>query len=380
MKFKLVNQKDYMKKLALNLKAVSNTRIVESFKNFKITIKGDELQTLSFNGENCIVTLFKIENPDNCECSFLVESGAFRDIIDKFSKTEYINLNYDEDSKKLRFSFGRRRLNIKVFQDTTDFDSAPSLENFKDFKTVTVNKYVLQKAFKHISKFTSDDKTRPILEAINFIIDEDKMEIFASDGYRLGAHTADCQSSEAFNILINSSKSKSIIEEVLKNGYDFVEINSNGIYTMIENDDAIIFLKQISGEPLEYKKLLTREERYSIIVKTSDLKESLNVVMIERGVLNPVALILNPEESTMTIKNIDGKVVEDCEDIIDIKFMNELEDLSPFEIKFNGVYLLDVLSCITEDECVMHFDTNVKPVFVQNMENKRAIYLTLPVR
>ena len=371
MKFIIKNQEELSKKLALNLKATSSNKLVESLKHLKVVIKGNTMENTSYNGESCVISTFSIENESSETTEFLVEASIFKNIIDKFIefKVPHINVTLDDAKERMYLSYGGIKFNLKILKNTKDFNGAPNLDTYNDYKTVIFNKNQLRRAFSNTQKCTSKDQAKPILEAINILVSEETADVVTLDGYKLALNTITCESSDSFNVSLSSSNSIPILTDILKNGYDFVELNTNGVYTMVENDDTVVFLKQISDKIPNYKKLLQRQENSTkITVNKKMLESALTATKIGNTGNSPTQISINSKDGTVTAKAsgsiVAGDVLDNCEIPVPATIHSNNEE--ELIIGFNNVFLLEILNSIYTENCNLIIQSPIAPFFIEN--------------
>lgn len=385
MKFIIKNQEELSKKLTLNLKATSSNNIIEAFKNLKLKIKNNTIEITSYNNESCVISTLEISNDNIEECEFLVDANAFKNVIDKlieFSASE-ISASLDLEKERIYLSYKGIKFSLKIFKNTNDFKGAPNLDTYSTYKTAVFNKNILRRALLNTKKCTIKDQARPILEAINIVIDNNKADVVAIDGYKLALNTIECESCDSFRTSLSASGSVSILTDILQNGYDFVELNSNGVYTMVENDDHTVFLKEMQGQLIDYNKLSRRrDDSIKIKVNKKSLQTAITGTKIGNKANAPVRLTINPNDSKIIFDivktTIHSDVVDSCEIPINVEIENSSNE--KLDIFFNSLYFLDLLSSIYTDNCNLIIQSSREPFFLENENDDKSTYLLLPVR
>lgn len=385
MKFIIKNQEELSKKLTLNLKATASNKIIESLKNLKVVIKDNAMEITSYNGESCVISTFTVENEIEGTAEFLVEANTFKSLIDKFTEfsVPQINVSLDNEEERMYLTYGGIKFNLKILKNTRDFNGAPNLDTYTDYKTVVFNKNQLRRAFSNTQKCTSKDQAKPILEAVNIMVNEETADVVTLDGYKLALNTITCESADSFTVSLSASNSIPILSDILKNGYDFVELNTNGVYTMVENDDTVVFLKQISEKVPNYKRLLQRKEQITTITLNKKMLENaLTATKIGNTGNSPVQVSINPNESTVTVKAsgsaVSGDTVEVCEIPVTARIDSNTQDI--LELGFNNVFLLELLNSVYTENCKLIIQGAVEPFFIENENDSKSVYLLLPIR
>jgi DNA polymerase-3 subunit beta len=386
MRFRIEDCDGLSKKLALNLKAVSTNKIVESFKNFKLKIENQKMEIVSYNGENCIISNFAVATCDEGCVEFLVDAGIFKSVIDKFNEfnVSYIDLFFDKEKEFLNISFNGIKYNLKVMKNVREFSSIPTIDNYKNYKTMVVNTKMLRRCVMNTQKCASKDKAKPMLEAVNMVVDNDRLDIMSIDGYRLALNNLSCTSDDNFTMSLSSSGAIPILLEVLKGDkMDYVEINSNGVYVMLENSDTVAFLKQISDKVPDYNNFLRKQEGSTTVkVNKKDLERALAAAKIGTNGVTPVKLVINARENKFVIKSMgnpaSADVLNECEIPIDSEINSSLEE--ELIIAFNNTFFAELLNSLYTENCILTLYNSTSPMFLENEDTNNAIYLLLPVR
>ena len=385
MNFIINKHEELSKKLTLNLKATSSNNIVESFKNLKLKINNNTMEITSYNNESCVISTIEICNKNTDEYEFLVDANIFKNIIDKlieFSASE-IHIALDFEKERMNVSYNEIKFILKIFKDTKDFVNAPNLDSYDNYKTAVFKTNALRRAFLNTKKCTTKDPARPILEAVNIIIDNNKADIFAIDGYKLAFNELECDCNDSFKTSLSSNSAISILTEVLNDGFDFVELNSNGVYTMVENDNLVVFFREISGDTIDYHKFMTKRADSTIIkINKKSLSSAITATKIGNNANAPVRLRVNPTENTITFSvaktNAYNGAVDGCEIPISVELEHSLDD--NLDVYFNSIFFIELLSSIYTDNCNLIIQNSMQPFFLENENDNKATYLLLPVR
>lgn len=383
MHFIVHNKKELSKKVALNVKTVERNTLVSSLSNIKLEVFGSELRLTSFDGNNCVVSRMDIENISGCKQSIgsvLIDSVSFKNIVDRLTmmKSETMEFKLLEDSSEMIIKSNRTKLKVRTVLDTTDFDTVPSLYEFDTFRRVSFNKEDIAKAVSKVVKCSSKDNTKPILEAVNFVINDNLCDVVCLDGYRLALNVLSCESSEDFTISISATKLKSILDDISSSTGERVELKTNGKYTLIQSGDINIFIREIEGSLAPYKKLLEKRFLYKILMDKNELSYIVKSSMMATSKDNKIVrLTINPENSTIVF-NSKGDIISDFTDEIDI--ICDLAEEDTLDIAFNSTYLLDLIGNIDSQNIKIYLNDSVSPVYIENEDDPSSVYLVLPVR
>lgn len=379
MHFIIRNKKELAKKVALSVKAIDKNSLISSFSNIKLETLDSTLVITSFDGNNCVVSRIDIENISGVNQSVLIDSSSFKTIIDRLAlvKSDNIEFKLLNDSSEMSIK-SKTKLKIRTVLDASDFDTVPSVEEFENFKRVSFDKASLLRVVSNVAKCSSVDTTKPLLEAISFIIQENTCDVVCLDGYRLALNILDCESTDNFKISISATKLKSILKDVSTNEDDKVELKTNGRYTLIQSGDINIFIREIEGNLAPYKKLLEKIYDYEITVNTEEIASNINSSMMATSKDNKIVkLIIKPEESVIEF-NSKGDIISEFVDEMDVMF--NMTNYCMLEIAFNATYLVDLINNIKCQNLKLFLKDSTSPVYIEAEDNEKDRYLLLPVR
>lgn len=380
MHFIIHNKENLAKKVALNIKAIEKNTIISSLSNIKLEVLDSTLILTSFDGNNCVISNIEITNISDINKAIMVDSQSFKSIVDRLInvRSEEIEFQLLEETSELSIKANRTRLKIKVILDTTDFSTVPSLEEFKDYKTVSFDKKKLIDSVSKIAKCSIKNNTQPVLEAVNLIVEDNMCDVVALDGYRLGINVIECDSSENFKISASANRLKDVLKDVSLSNAEYVELKSNGKYVLIQSGDVNIFIREIEGDMTAYKRLLTKNFSYECVVDKEEFLYILNSSMIATNKNNKIVnLSIKPAESKVEI-NSKGDKISDFFDEIEVEFFaSEKEDLN---ISFNLTYLCELIGNVNTKNARLYFKNSISPVYIENEDDEKDRYLILPVR
>lgn len=380
MHFIVYNKKELLKKVSLNVKTIERNNIVSSLSSIKLEIVDSTLILTSFDGNNCVVSKMDIENVSGVNQSVLIDSVSFKTIVDRLTMVKSDSMEFEllNDLSEMSIKSNRTRLKVKTVLDTSDFDIVPSLDEFANYKRVSFDKEDLIRAVSNVSKCSSKDNTKPLLEAVNFVINDNMCDVVSLDGYKLALNILECDSSENFKISISANKLKSVLKDICSNEDNRVELKTNEKYVLIQSGDNNIFIREIEGSLAPYKRLLDKKYGYEILINKEELSYIVNSSMMATSKDNKVVkLIVNPKDSIIEF-NSKGDIISDFTDDMEVNFNVSEEDA--LEIAFNSTYLIDLVKNIESENVKMYLKDAVSPVYMENEEDGRDVYLVLPVR
>lgn len=248
-------------------------------------------------------------------------------------------------------------------------------------QSISIKGSILGELLPQITFAAAVDEGRPILTGILTEIKNGKLELVATDGFRLAHCTASTESSEKINFrsLIPRRTFEEVvrlISEELKEG-EMVEISTS------ENQNQMIFKMKntelssrlIEGQfPVWEKIIPTNFENNTIL----DRQELIKAVKLASVFAKDAANIIKLETQQGKIKlTSEAKELGGQETLIDAKIEG-----SPIIIAFNSKYLLDALNACPSQEIVIQFSGSLSPSLLKpfNSPNEDLQYVIMPIR
>ena len=221
---------------------------------------------------------------------------------------------------------------------------------------------------------TSLSETRPLLTGVNFKLADEKLEIIATDSYRLARKEIklkDKYESE-FNIVIPS---KNLVElaRMLDDDKENISMHvfSNKVLFKYKN---IIFLSRlISGTYPVTSNIIPTEFKVDILCNYSDLYE-----MIDRASL----LTSDKEKNTikLTLKNKELIISSNSPEIGKVEEKITIDNKGEIAISFSSRYMLDAIKSFNSEKVHILMNNDNSPIIVKSDDEKTLVQLVLPIK
>lgn len=350
-------------------RAISTKNIIPVLSGIKfdLTKKGLFLEA---SDENIIInTLLPKDKIESIleEGKIIIPGKYILEIIRKIPN-ELINFETDGQKILITTESSEYTLNGMNYEDfptyNFEFNKEPILINSK-----TIESIVNQVAFS-----TSLQESRPILTGINFKLEKDKLEVVATDSYRLSLKTFKLENKgkETYDFVLPKTSllelvkiidSKKEIETHIFNNkiifkFDNILFQSKLLVGTFPNINSLI-PKEIS---IEIKANL--DNLYNLIDRTSLLSDSeKNIIQLE----------INTNELIATCETVQiGKVEE--------RLLIENKSNKNLKISFNAKYMLEALKSFENKNIIIKFVSEIKQFIIQEENNEELIQLIVPVR
>lgn len=368
MKFKC-QQQSLAKAINIVSKAVALRTTIPVLKGILIKAQKDSITLYASNLDIAISN--KIEAEVEEEGFAVVTAKLFGNIIRKMPSGE-IDIQTDKDSEN----------NIFITCGTSNFrivgmpaDDFPIMNVEKNEDFITFEKETLGKMIENTAFAASIDEARGIITGVLIEMKTDEMSMVAIDGYRMAITRKDHASPDPRKIII-SVKTLREVSRILSD----MDNESNEVKLYLSDKKAIFEignveadLKIMSGDFINYKDILPKENKIKIKVERSLLLDSIEraSLLSKAGKNNLICMDIKGDIVTISSNSEEGNVREEL--IVE----KEGDDI---EIGFNAQYIIDVLKSIDDKEIRMLLNEPIKPCLIEPLEGREYEYLILPVR
>jgi len=367
-----IKQKTLMEHLNYVIRGISNKNLIPILNCIKFELTNEGLYLLSTDNELAIKSFIPASEIDNIDIQgeLLISGRYIYDIVRKLTN-EVINIEEIIDSQVLitteSSSFKLNCNNVSEFPDIDlDFTDSPILIDEKVFKT-TINQTIFA---------TSTQESRPILTGINFKINENIMEVTATDSYRLSKKRITLDNSIQDNVdIIIPSRNLSEIIRLINEEEDKMELHifANKVIFKIKN--LIVMTRLINGNYPDTNKL---------IPESFELKVKVNMDNFFNAIDRASLLTNSEEKNTIKLETKNDMMIisSNIPEIgnVEEKIKIEKNVESDIKISFSSKYMMDAIKTFDSEEIELSFNGEIKPIIINYVDNDDLTQLILPIR
>ena len=353
------------------VRAINPKNIIPILNGIKFELNSDGLNLIASDSDLTIKSFIPssdIKSIDE-EGTIIIQSKYIIDIIRKLPGDE-VNIEVI-DGLKIRIYTDNSQYNLNCL-NTEDY---PQIILEDSNNPIVIKSDILKSMIRQTIFAVSLQESRPLLTGLNLKINENKMEVVATDSYRLAKKTITLDETYPENIDITiPGKNINEFDKVI-NDDEEVEIHlfSNKILFKYKN---IIFQSSLLNGNYPNTSNLNPNE-FEIIINSS-----LNsfYASIDRAALltqskdkNIVRMETNEDELNITSYASEiGKV----EDRIKVS-KNTEKDIA---ISFSAKYMMDALKTFNEDELLILLNNDSSPIILKSIKDESLIQLILPIK
>lgn len=332
----------------------------------KLSAVNDTLTLTATDGEIAIVKMIKADIYE--EGDICVPGKTFSDFIKKLEGEEITLTTVDMD----------RRMEI----DYADSHTAMQILPAKDFPKVdiqikensfTMKTVDLKKVISSICFCCATDDSRPMLKGCQMVIEGNELTACALDGFRLATMKEQLIASTGDMEIICPARTLYEIDKMLPADDSTTEIFVQRGMILVSVENTILTSRLFGGDFIKKDNIIPKSFTTVVEVDRATLRSS-----IERA-----AILVRNDKNSLIIFDISAGRIEissnsDLGNVKEpVKANVEGKDI---RIAMNSKFITEAMSALTEEECVLSFNTAVQPFVCENKVDKQALYLILPVR
>lgn len=332
--------------------------------NILLQAEGGKLKLSATNLEIGVVKSVKAEVSEDGDITLPAKT-----LVDVVANLAGEKIDFEASSEQVKIStvtFSSQMNGIPA----TEFPTIPLTGK----ETVSLDPQVLIKALPQVIFAAAVDEGRPILTGILTEIKDKKLQLVATDGYRLAHRVVDTVSDSSFKALIPRRTFEEIIKLISEDEADTVKISTS------DDQNQIIFSfgnTQISSRLIEgqfpaWEKIIPTSTKARIIGERAEILKAVKLASVfAKNEANIVRLQNLPNKLFLSSE---AKELGSQKKEIDIQ--SEGEEL---KIAFNTKYLQDALAAISSSQVIIELSGNLSAAILKPMGEEGLEYIIMPV-
>ncbi len=371
MKFS-IKQKVLMEHLNYVIKGISTKNLIPILNCIKFELTQEGLYLISTDNELAIKSFIKANEIEKIEIEgdLLISGRYIYDIVRKLNN-EIINIEEIIDSQVLitteSSSFKLNCNNVSEFPSIDlEFTNSPVLIDSNVFKT-TINQTIFA---------TSTQESRPVLTGINFKINENIMEVTATDSYRLSKKRIILDNNIENNIdIIIPNRNLNEIIKMLPEDEEKIELHIFSNKVIFKIKDLIVMTRLINGNYPDTNKLIPDNFELKIKVNLDNFYSAIDKASLFTNNEEKNTIKLETKNDMMIISSNIPEIGN-----VEAKIKIEKNNSSDIKISFSSKYMMDAIKTFDSNEIELSFNGEIKPIIINYVDNDDLTQLILPIR
>jgi len=270
----------------------------------------------------------------------------------------------------LRITAGRSEFEIM----TMNPEDYPPLPDFSGDRHISLDAEGFRRMVGKVLHAVAPTDTKPALTGILIKIKEGKMEMVATDTFRLAVAYGFCVGHEGPDAsIIIPGRSAAELVKIVK-GEGNLQICLSKKYISVGYGNILFFSRVLEGEFLDYERALPKESKLFVEVNTEDMMKCVEraALLSDERMRAPVKLLISEGAVRFQCSSMNGKVNDE------IPAQTEGEGM---EIGFNTRYLLDSLRNTESESVILRLTgPSMSMLITPDADSGDYLFLVLPVR
>ncbi len=346
------------------VKACSTRTTNPILETVRIAAENDSVTLLATDGE--IAIRKKIKADIHEEGAVCVPGKFFADFIKKL-EGEQITLTSEEDSVSIRYSDSESRMQTLPAADFPAIDFSID-ENRVELLAKDLKELIAKTTF-----CCAQDDSRPVLRGCLMQTEKGQITFTALDGYRMAVCKKTVLGISGDVKVICPGRTLNEISRMLGEGDEKIVIYLKKNLLMVSIDDTVLTSRLYEGEFVNVSNIVPKEFASEVIVDKIALDNSVErAAVLARTDKNSV-VTLDVREGSIGISSFTmiGRVDES------VKTQLSGKDVV---IALNCKFLSDCLNAAADEKLRIGFNGSVAPCVITPVDGEAYLYLILPVR
>lgn len=250
-----------------------------------------------------------------------------------------------------------------------DFPAMPAISGGKNW---SIKGDVFKKSLQQVVFAASSDETRPVLTGVLLQTQEGKLNMAATDSYRLAEKSLGANKNE-IDLLIPASAMQDLLR-VVGDDDEEVKISHNEQQAMFKIGDIELVTRLVDGKYPDYKKLIPATFKTQATLKKADLVNVTKVSsLFARESAGSVTIELDKESKQLSIRSVASQLGENT-----ATAPAKITDSG--SITINSRYLLDALNVVTGENVIFGFNGKLEPTLLYSPDDPDYRHIIMPLK
>lgn len=352
-------------------KAISTKPQMPILTGIKIDVKDNSVTLTASNAEISIQATINNGVTIEENGSAVLPGKYLQEIIKRIDAKNVDFVSFEENMVKILADRSNFTLN------TLDLNTYPKISFDETDIFVNLDVLNLKQVIRKTTFAASLSESRMVLTGVSFTTEENKLEVIATDSFRLAKkHMVFEKSNPNINVII-PSRSLDELNKILDDGVETVNIYFSKTKALFKYKNILFLTRLIEGIYPNISSLIPSDFMTTIRFNKNELIAAIERASLFTSLDSSSIIKFNLNEKAMveisSTSNEIGAVLEEINPI-------NISNLIPFQIAFSSKYFLDAVKVFDSPEVTVHFTGEIKPFIITGEYDVNHIQLILPVR
>ncbi len=293
------------------------------------------------------------------------------EIIRKTNSQDVDFITFEETAVKILAGKSHFTLNC------LELDSFPSISFADSALNLTLDAINVKQLIRKTTFVTSLSESRPILTGVSLSTKESKLEVVATDSFRLAKKFINSEVTYPNINIIIPGRSLDELFKILEDLEEPVEIHCTSTKALFKYRNLLFQTRLIDGVYPNVDQLIPTHFITNLKFNKEELISSIErvAIFVTNEMSNIIKMTLN-SDGTVELASTTNQIGVAKDEITPI----ECSDRIQFEIAFSSKYFLEAIRSIDSKEITIHFTGEIKPFTITGDKDYNLTQLILPVR
>lgn len=375
----LIEREPLMNSIQNVMKAISSKTTIPILSGIKLEANDQGVKLTGSNSDITIESIIPVEEDGIVNIhemvlgQIVVQAKFLPEIIRKLPDHQ-VEINVDSDLN-LQIKSGHAEFKLNG-QDAEEYPQLPVLQTDNSFD---LQIDLLKMLIRQTNFAVSVSETRPILTGVHLKLENDLLELVATDSHRLASRKITMNDSEqlTFNNVVIPGKSLSELNKILDETQETIQVSVTDNQILFRTKNLYFLSRLLDGNYPETSRLIPNQSKTVVKVDSKELIESIDrASLLAKDNRNNIVKLVTKGQNTLQITSHSPEVGQ-VEETLETDSI-EGEDL---KISFNAKYMIDALKAIDSDQVSINFTGAMRPFVIRPEEDdEQILQLITPVR
>ncbi|SEQ07480.1 DNA polymerase III subunit beta [Piscibacillus halophilus] len=375
----LIEREPLMNSIQNVMKAISSKTTIPILSGIKLEANDQGVKLTGSNSDITIESIIPVEEDgivnihEMVPGQIVVQAKFLPEIIRKLPDHQ-VEINVDSDLN-LQIKSGHAEFKLNG-QDAEEYPQLPVLQTDNSFD---LQIDLLKMLIRQTNFAVSVSETRPILTGVHLKLENDLLELVATDSHRLASRKITMNDSEqlTFNNVVIPGKSLSELNKILDETQETIQVSVTDNQILFRTKNLYFLSRLLDGNYPETSRLIPNQSKTVVKVDSKELIESIDrASLLAKDNRNNIVKLVTKGQNTLQITSHSPEVGQ-VEETLETDSI-EGEDL---KISFNAKYMIDALKAIDSDQVSINFTGAMRPFVIRPEEDdEQILQLITPVR
>ncbi len=339
----------------------------------KIEVANKKITLITTNREISVkVVLDKIEHSESFEDGVCVVPGKyFIDIIKKLEGEKVEFTLFDANTIKI---ISERTTFTLISLDYTNY---PQINFDVTSEPITIGSKKLRNFIRQTSFAAGVNESRMVLTGVCFETNQNKLQMTATDSYRLAKKQSIDEVNYPKTKIIIPSKATEELSKILEDESEDVKMYFANNRALFEYKNIAFITRLIEGTFPDTSSIIPTEHIVEITFNKAELLSTVDRASLFTTQNNgSIIKMVTNEDGSVQIASISTEIGKVVDEIIPLK----MDKTCHFQIAFSAKYFLEAIKAFDASEITIKFTGELKPFLLTTNADENFIQVILPVR